>query len=116
VRKTDARGDLGPQGKARGRSGGPPGADYRLLDNIRSLYNVGSIFRSSDGAFIQELLLTGYTPRPPRPEIDKTAWGPTETVPWAYYRNPSTRWRRHGKKGRRSASWNRPRAAAPITR
>lgn len=59
-----------------------------LLDNIRSLYNVGSIFRSSDGAFIQELLLTGYTPKPPRPEIDKTALGATETVPWAYYRNP----------------------------
>jgi tRNA G18 (ribose-2'-O)-methylase SpoU len=61
---------------------------YGLLDNIRSLYNVGSIFRSSDGAFIEGLFLTGYTPRPPRPEIDKTALGATQTVPWAYFRNP----------------------------
>ena len=68
--------------------GAPRAPIIGLLDNIRSLYNVGSIFRSSDGAFIQELLLTGYTPRPPRPEIDKTALGATETVPWAYYRNP----------------------------
>jgi 23S rRNA (guanosine2251-2'-O)-methyltransferase len=59
-----------------------------LLDNIRSLYNVGSIFRSSDGAFIHSLYLTGYTPRPPRAEIAKTALGATETVPWRYFRDP----------------------------
>jgi len=61
---------------------------YGLLDNIRSLYNVGSIFRSSDGAFITELLLCGYTPHPPRKEIEKTALGATETVPWRYFRDP----------------------------
>lgn len=59
-----------------------------MLDNIRSMYNVGSIFRTSDGAFIRELYLTGYTPRPPRKEIAKTALGATETVPWSYFADP----------------------------
>ncbi len=61
---------------------------YGFLDNIRSLYNVGSIFRTSDGAMIRGLYLTGYTPRPPRPEIAKTALGSTETIPWEFYRDP----------------------------
>jgi 23S rRNA (guanosine2251-2'-O)-methyltransferase len=59
-----------------------------FLDNIRSLYNVGSIFRTSDGAFIQGLYLTGYTPHPPRKEIAKTALGATDTIPWQYFPNP----------------------------
>jgi tRNA G18 (ribose-2'-O)-methylase SpoU len=61
---------------------------YAMADNIRSLYNVGSIFRSSDGALISKLFLTGFTPHPPRKEIDKTALGSTLTVPWEYYKNP----------------------------
>jgi 23S rRNA (guanosine2251-2'-O)-methyltransferase len=56
-----------------------------MLDNIRSLYNVGSMFRTSDGAGVQLLYLCGYTPRPPRKEIEKTALGATETVPWKYF-------------------------------
>jgi tRNA G18 (ribose-2'-O)-methylase SpoU len=59
-----------------------------LLDNIRSLYNVGSIFRSADGARVSKLILCGYTPCPPRKEIEKTALGATATVPWSYVRNP----------------------------
>lgn len=58
-----------------------------LLDNIRSLYNVGSIFRTSDGGSIQELFLCGYTPHPPRKEIEKTALGSTRTVPWRPFRS-----------------------------
>lgn len=61
---------------------------YALADNIRSLYNVGSIFRSSDGAMIEKLYLTGYTPHPPRKEIDKTALGATHSVPWEYLKDP----------------------------
>jgi tRNA G18 (ribose-2'-O)-methylase SpoU len=61
---------------------------YTMLDNIRSLYNVGSMFRTSDGALISKIYLTGYTPKPPRKEIEKTALGATETVPWEYIRNP----------------------------
>ncbi len=59
-----------------------------MLDNVRSLYNVGSIFRTSDGALVQSLLLCGYTPHPPRSEIEKTALGATQTVPWQHFKNP----------------------------
>lgn len=59
-----------------------------LLDNIRSLYNVGSIFRTADGARVSRLILTGFTPHPPRKEIDKTALGAASTVPWEYVHDP----------------------------
>lgn len=55
-----------------------------VLENIRSLYNVGSMFRTADGAGIEKLYLTGYTGYPPRKEIDKTALGSTENVPWEH--------------------------------
>ena len=61
---------------------------YALIDNVRSLYNVGSIFRTSDGARIEKLFLTGFTPHPPRAEIEKTALGATKTVPWEYFKDP----------------------------
>jgi tRNA G18 (ribose-2'-O)-methylase SpoU len=59
-----------------------------LVDNIRSLYNVGSIFRTSDGAMIEKLVLAGFTPHPPRKEIEKTALGSTRSVPWEYTKYP----------------------------
>ncbi len=62
---------------------------YLLLYNLRSLYNVGSIFRTSDSALISEILLTGFTPYPPRKEIEKTALGADKTVPWRYFKEPS---------------------------
>ncbi|TAE28202.1 MAG: TrmH family RNA methyltransferase [Candidatus Kapaibacterium sp.] len=55
-----------------------------LLYNIRSLYNVGSLFRTGDAGFITKLYLCGYTPHPPRKEIEKTALGAVDTVPWEY--------------------------------
>jgi len=55
-----------------------------VLENIRSLYNVGAMFRTSDGAGIEKLYICGYTARPPRKEIDKTALGSTESVPWEW--------------------------------
>lgn len=58
-----------------------------IVENVRSLYNVGSIFRTSDGAWIRKLYLCGYTPHPPRKEIEKTALGATESVPWEYRKN-----------------------------
>lgn len=61
---------------------------YALCDNIRSIFNVGAIFRTSDAAFIEKLYLTGYTPYPPRKEIEKVALGATESVPWEYFKNP----------------------------
>lgn len=61
---------------------------YVILDSIRSNYNVGSIFRTSDGAMIEKLYLCGYTPHPPRKEILKTSLGSTESVNWEYVKNP----------------------------
>jgi tRNA G18 (ribose-2'-O)-methylase SpoU len=58
-----------------------------ILDNIRSAYNIGSIFRTSDAAMIEKLYLTGYTPAPPKKEILKTALGATESVEWEYREN-----------------------------
>ena len=60
---------------------------YCLVEDVRSLYNVGSIFRTSDAAKVNKLFLTGYTGSPPRREIEKTALGSTESVPWQYYKN-----------------------------
>jgi 23S rRNA (guanosine2251-2'-O)-methyltransferase len=60
-----------------------------MVDNVRSLYNVGSIFRTSDGAMIEKLILAGFTPHPPRKEIDKTALGSTKSVPWEYTDRPA---------------------------
>lgn len=59
-----------------------------ILNNVRSLYNVGSIFRTADAFWMDRLLLTGFTPRPPRREIEKTALGATSTVPWVYIHDP----------------------------
>ncbi|HSP88143.1 MAG TPA: RNA methyltransferase [Ignavibacteriaceae bacterium] len=61
---------------------------YVILNSIRSNYNVGSIFRSSDGAMIEKLYLCGYTPGPPKKEILKTALGSTESVKWEYVKDP----------------------------
>jgi tRNA G18 (ribose-2'-O)-methylase SpoU len=58
-----------------------------LLDNVRSLYNVGSVFRTSDGVLIEKLYLCGFTPHPPRREIEKTALGATQSIPWEYHPN-----------------------------
>src|SRR5438045_8918665 len=59
-----------------------------VLDNIRSMHNVGSVFRTSDAFLLQAIFLCGYTPQPPHRDIHKTALGATETVDWIYY--PST--------------------------
>jgi 23S rRNA (guanosine2251-2'-O)-methyltransferase len=56
-----------------------------LLDNIRSIYNVGSIFRTSDGAGIHRLHLCGITPTPDNPRLRKTALGADEQIPWTYH-------------------------------
>ncbi len=62
---------------------------YLICENIRSLWNVGSIFRSADGAGIAKIYLTGYTGTPPRPEISKTALGAENSVPWEAMRDPA---------------------------
>ena len=53
-----------------------------LLENVRSMQNVGSVFRTCDGFMIEKLILCGYTPHPPHRDINKSALGATETVNW----------------------------------
>ena len=55
-----------------------------LLDNVRSLYNVGSFFRTADAAGCEKLYLCGITGRPPKPAITKTALGAEESVAWQH--------------------------------
>ncbi len=58
-----------------------------VLDNVRSLLNVGSVFRTSDAFLIEELHLCGLTAPPPHREMNKTALGATETVKWKHFKN-----------------------------
>jgi tRNA G18 (ribose-2'-O)-methylase SpoU len=58
-----------------------------VLDNIRSMHNVGSVFRTADAFLIEAICLCGYTPQPPHRDINKTALGATETVDWLYFEN-----------------------------
>lgn len=58
-----------------------------VLDDVRSLHNIGSVFRTSDAFLIEKLYLCGITATPPNKEIHKTALGATETVAWEYAKN-----------------------------
>jgi 23S rRNA (guanosine2251-2'-O)-methyltransferase len=56
-----------------------------ILDSVRSLHNVGSIFRTSDGFAVERVILCGITGQPPHREIEKTALGATNSIDWYYY-------------------------------
>jgi tRNA G18 (ribose-2'-O)-methylase SpoU len=56
-----------------------------VLENIRSMQNVGSVFRTADAFLVEAIYLIGYTPQPPHRDIHKTALGATETVKWKYF-------------------------------
>ena len=60
-----------------------------LVENVRSVHNVGSIFRSADGFGAEKIYLTGYTAYPPREDLHKTALGAENAVPWEYINNPT---------------------------
>lgn len=53
-----------------------------VLDNVRSMHNVGSVFRTCDAFLVEKIYLCGFTPTPPHREIQKTALGATESVAW----------------------------------
>ena len=57
-----------------------------VLENIRSAYNVGSVFRTADAFLIEAIFIVGYTAQPPHKEIKKTALGAEETVRWQYFK------------------------------
>jgi rRNA methylases len=58
-----------------------------VLDNVRSLHNVGSVFRTSDAFLVEKICLCGITSTPPQPEIHKTALGAEFSMDWQYYEN-----------------------------
>lgn len=58
-----------------------------VLDNVRSLNNIGSIFRTSDAFLVDRIMLCGITATPPSPEIHKTALGAEDSVSWTYFEN-----------------------------
>lgn len=58
-----------------------------VLDNVRSLHNVGSAFRTSDGFAVDAIYLCGITAQPPHREIEKTALGATQSIKWEYFEN-----------------------------
>jgi 23S rRNA (guanosine2251-2'-O)-methyltransferase len=58
-----------------------------ILDNVRSMHNIGSIFRTSDGFAIEKIYLCGITAQPPHREIEKTALGATQSIEWIYFEN-----------------------------
>ena len=55
-----------------------------ILDNVRSMHNIGSIFRTSDGFAVEKIFLCGITAQPPHREIEKTALGATQSIEWIY--------------------------------
>jgi len=61
-----------------------------ILDNVRSMHNVGATFRTADAFLIEKIILCGITPQPPHREIHKAALGATESVDWAYENDINT--------------------------
>ena len=70
-----------------------------VLDNIRSLHNVGSAFRTADAFRVEKIFLTGITGTPPHREIQKTALGATDSVEWEYVEQPVDAVRKLKKSG-----------------
>ena len=58
-----------------------------ILDNVRSLHNIGAVFRTADAFLIEKIYLCGITAKPPHKDIRKTALGATQTVDWEYFEN-----------------------------
>ena len=59
-----------------------------VLDSVRSMHNVGSVFRTADGFAVEQICLCGITGQPPHREIEKTALGATQSVNWSFYQDP----------------------------
>ena len=78
-----------------------------VLDNVRSMHNVGSIFRSADAFLLEAIYLCGYTPQPPHRDIQKTALGATETVSWTYFPTTIEAVESSGRRDLVFGQWNR---------
>ena len=86
-----------------------------LCFNVRSLWNVGSFFRTCDAFAVEKLYLTGYTGHPPRKEIAKTALGADETVQWEHAADPLPIIQRLKKEGWSIAALELSPTAIPLT-
>jgi tRNA G18 (ribose-2'-O)-methylase SpoU len=104
------------------RIGGGAGAQVErlpltvVLDNVRSLWNVGSMFRTADACGVREMVLTGVTGCPPRPELTKTALGAEEAVAWSYLADPLEAVRRLSADGFEPVALETSPRAVPMDR
>lgn len=87
-----------------------------IVDNVRSLWNVGSIFRSADAFGVERIVLCGITGCPPRPEIAKTALGAERAVAWSYRADLATALEEQRRGGTTLYALERTEAAEPIDR
>jgi 23S rRNA (guanosine2251-2'-O)-methyltransferase len=85
-----------------------------VVDNVRSLWNVGSIFRTADGCGVSRLVLTGITGCPPRREITKTALGAEQAVAWRYRADPLDAVRRLADEGFTPVALENSSRAVPV--
>lgn len=86
-----------------------------LVHNVRSLWNVGSFFRTCDAFEVEQLILTGYTAIPPRKEIAKTAIGADKTIPWIHEKDPMAALRRAKDEGFSVLSLERNATSEPLS-
>jgi len=87
-----------------------------VLDNVRSLNNIGSVFRTADGFRAEEVVLCGIAATPPHRDIRKTALGATESVPWSYYEHTRDAIRILKKKGYRIISLEQTEGSISLDR
>lgn len=85
-----------------------------VLDNVRSMNNIGSIFRTADAFRVEAIYLCGITGKPPHREIHKTALGATESVPWSYFEKTSDAIGDLRKRGFRIVSVEQAEGAIPL--
>ncbi len=85
-----------------------------VLDNIRSLNNIGSVFRTADAFLIKEIFLCGITARPPHKDIHKTALGATDSVDWRYFSTTDAAIENLQKKGVKIVSIEQVEKAIPL--
>src|SRR5690606_4518682 len=96
------------------RSKAPARSIVVVLDGLRSRHNVGSIFRTADSFGIERIELCGNTPCPPHREIEKTALGATDTVPWHYHEHTAERLKRLKEEGHTICAVEQTLSAIPL--
>jgi len=89
---------------------------YLVLDNIRSMENVGSIFRTADAAGVAKIFLCGITPKPPRKEIDKAAVGAVDFVDWEYAESAENTVHRIQREGFKIIALEQDRRSIPYSK